>query len=152
VVVAVGATPDAEAVVRAAAGIARRTGEPLEIVRVRETTVIEELAIDVEPEDAARAALREHVAIATQLGVPSTGLLLHSVGDHAAAARVIARHAAAGRARIVAVGPSPRGCATQFAAGSFTATLAVQTPCTLVLVHPEPESEESVAVASHAAG
>jgi MFS family permease len=152
VVVAVGATPDAEAVVRAAAGIARRTGGPLEIVRVRETTVIEELAIDVEPEDVARAALREHVAVAARLGVPVTGLLLHSVGDHSAAARVIARHAAAEHARIVAVGPSPRGRAAQFSEGSFTATLAVQTPCTLVLVHPESELEDSLVVASPAAG
>jgi hypothetical protein len=30
--------------------------------------------------------------------------------------------------------------------------LAVQTPCTLVLVHPEAELEESVAAASQAAG
>jgi MFS family permease len=148
VIVAVAATTDAEDVVRAAAGIARRTMGPLEIVRVRETTVIEELAIDVEPEDAARAALEEHVAMARELGVPATGLLLHSVGDHAAAARVIARHAAAGNARIVAVGPSPRGRAAQFSEGSFTATLAVQTPCTLVLVHPESELEETVTAAA----
>jgi nucleotide-binding universal stress UspA family protein len=148
VIVAVAATSDAEAVVRAAAGIARRTAGPLEIVRVRETTVIEELAIDVEPEDAARAALEEHVSIATQLGVPVTGLLLHSVGDHSAAARVLARHAGAQHARVLAVGPSPRGRAAQFADGSFTATLAVQAPCTLVLVHPESELEEALTPAA----
>jgi nucleotide-binding universal stress UspA family protein len=77
-----------------------------------------------------------------------TGLLLHSVGDHAAAARVIARRAADRHARVVAVGPSPRGRAAQFTAGSFTATLAVQTPCTLVLVHPDSELEDAAAVAS----
>ena len=152
VVVAVGATPDAEDVVRAAAAIARRRGGPLEIVRVRETTVIEELAIDVEPTDVARAALREHVAVAERSGVPVTGLLLHSVGDHAAAARVIARHAAAEQAGIVAVGPSPRGRTLQFANGSFTATLAVHTPCTLVLVHPESELDEAVSAVSQVAG
>jgi nucleotide-binding universal stress UspA family protein len=65
---------------------------------------------------------------------------------------VIARHAAAEHARIVAVGPSPRGRAAQFSEGSFTATLAVQTPCTLVLVHPESELEDSAVVASPAAG
>jgi MFS transporter len=77
VVVAVGATPDAEAVVRAAAGIARRTGGPLEIVRVRETMVIEELAIDVEPADVARAALREHVAVAAGPCGPARRRQLH---------------------------------------------------------------------------
>jgi hypothetical protein len=37
----------------AAAGIARRARAPLEIVRVRETMVVEEPAVDVEPADAA---------------------------------------------------------------------------------------------------
>jgi ACDE family multidrug resistance protein len=145
VVVAVGSSPDADAVVRAAAGIARRTRAPLEIVRVRETMVVEELAIDVEPADDARAALEEHVERARGLGVPVTGLVLHSVGDHASAARVLVRHAGAENARVVAVGPSPRGRAAQFADGSFTTTLAREAPCTLVVVHPGAELEDETA-------
>jgi nucleotide-binding universal stress UspA family protein len=139
VIVAVGATPDAPDVVTAAAGIAVRNGTWLEIVRVHETTVIEELAIDVEDHDHAIAALADHLESAAHEGVPVTGLLLHSVGDHAAAARVLARHATEARARVVALGPSPRGRGAQFADGSFTATLARETPCTLMLLHPEPE-------------
>jgi nucleotide-binding universal stress UspA family protein len=52
---------------------------------------------------------------------------------------VLARHAAELRARIIAIGPSPRGRSAQFADGSFTATLARETPCTLVLLRPESE-------------
>jgi nucleotide-binding universal stress UspA family protein len=152
VIVAVGATEDAPAVVGAAAGIARDLHSPLEVVHVIETAVVEEQAIDAEDIDAARTAVTAHLDRLAGRGVPVTGLLLHSVGDHAAAARVLVRHAADRHARIVAVGPSPRGRAAQFAAGSFTATLAVQTPCTLVLVHPESELEEPVAVASQVAG
>ncbi|MEU8610662.1 MFS transporter, partial [Actinoplanes sp. NPDC048791] len=44
VVVAVGATADADAIVDAAAALARDLDAPLEVVRVRETVVIEELA------------------------------------------------------------------------------------------------------------
>jgi ACDE family multidrug resistance protein len=141
VVVAVGAAPDADDVVRAAAGIARRTGAPLEVVRLRETAVVEELAIDVEPQATALAALTGHVENARSLGVGASGLLLHSVGDHAAAARALARHADDEHARVVAIGSSPRRRAALLTEGSFTATLAREVPCTLVLLHAESELE-----------
>jgi Major Facilitator Superfamily len=83
---------------RGAAGVAERLGTWIEVVRVHETAVIEELAIDMEDQDDARAALMTHLADVERLGVPATGLLLRSVGDHAAAARVLARHAADVRA------------------------------------------------------
>jgi MFS transporter, ACDE family, multidrug resistance protein len=142
VIVAVGATPDATHVVRAASAIARRNRTRLEIVRVHETTVIEELAIDVEDHAAAVAALCRHLETAEAEEVPVAGLLLHSVGDHGAAARVLARHAADVDARVIAIGPSPRGRGAQFADGSFTVTLARETPCTFVLLHPESELDE----------
>jgi ACDE family multidrug resistance protein len=50
---------------------------------------------------------------------------------------VLARHAADVHARAVAIVPSPRGRAAQFAEGSFTASLARETPCGLVLLHPD---------------
>jgi nucleotide-binding universal stress UspA family protein len=58
---------------------------------------------------------------------------------------VLVRHAAAENARVVAVGPSPRGRAAQFADGSFTTTLAREAPCTLVVVHPGAELEDEPA-------
>jgi ACDE family multidrug resistance protein len=136
VLVAVGATPDAGEVVEAAAAIARDLGAPLEIVRVRETTVIEELAIDPEDEDDARAAVSDILDHLAAHGVAATGQILRSVGDHAAAGRVLAQHADAIEARTVAVGRSPRGPASQFAEGSFTSALTHGTTRTVVLVSP----------------
>jgi len=136
VVVAVGATPDAAATVDAAAEVARGLAAPLEVVHVRETVVVEELAIDPQDNATARAALTAHLDRLVARGVAATGQLLHSVGDHAAAGRVLAAHAAATGALRVVVGPSPRGPVAQFADGSFTAALTAATTTPVVLVRP----------------
>ncbi|GIF53193.1 putative MFS family arabinose efflux permease [Asanoa ferruginea] len=142
VIVAVGATPDAATTVDAAADIARGLGSPLEVVHVRETVVIEELAIDPEDVATARAALTAHLDRLAAAGVAATGQLLHSVGDHAAAARVLAAHASDVDARAVAVGPSPRGPLAQFTDGSFTAALTGAATSTVLLVSPGAEPRE----------
>jgi len=136
VVVAVGATPDADEVVEAAAGMARDLGAPLSVVRVRETMVIEELAIDPESQQEAQAALDRLLDGLTSRGIAATGRILHSVGDHAAAGRALAAYADSVGARTVAVGRSPRGPASQFAEGSFTSALTHGTTRTVVLVSP----------------
>ncbi len=142
VVVAVGATPDAALVVDAAAAVARDLGAPLEVVHVRETVVVEELAIDPEPLETARATLAAHLERLTGAGVATTGQLLHSVGDHAAAARVLAAHASEVDARTVAIGPSPRGPLAQFTDGSFTAALTAAAPTRVLLLRPDEEPRE----------
>ncbi|MEV4707810.1 MFS transporter [Actinoplanes sp. NPDC049316] len=149
VVVAVGATPDAAEIVDAAAGIARDQGSPLEVVRVRETVVIEELAIEPEDAESARAAVRSHLDRLAAQGIAATGLVLTSVGDHAAAGRVLAQHAEDVAARTVAVGRSPRGPAAQFADGSFTAALTHAAACTVVLVRPDEAPYKLTAATLH---
>jgi MFS transporter, ACDE family, multidrug resistance protein len=149
VVVAVGATPDAGGIVDAAAAIARDQGSPLEVVRVRETVVIEELAVEPEDAEDARAAVRAHLDRLAAQGIAATGLVLTSVGDHAAAGRVLAQHAEDVAARAVAVGRSPRGPAAQFADGSFTAALTHAAACTVVLVRPEEEPYKLSAATLH---
>lgn len=69
----------------------------------------------------------------------ATGQILTGVGDHAAAGRALARHAAEVGARTVAVGRSPRGPLAQFADGSFTSALTHAATCTVVLVDPNAE-------------
>ncbi|MYS16736.1 universal stress protein, partial [Streptomyces sp. SID4982] len=59
------------------------------------------------------------------------------VGDHAAAGRVLAEHAARVGARAVAVGRSPRGPLAQFADGSLTSALTHGAPCDVLLVDAE---------------
>ncbi|MEV4635975.1 MFS transporter [Actinoplanes sp. NPDC049548] len=149
VVVAVGATPDAAEIVDAAAALAREHGSPLEVVRVRETVVVEELAVEPEDAEHARAAVREHLDRLARHGVAASGQILTSVGDHAAAGRVLAQHADNVRARLVAVGRSPRGPAAQFTEGSFTAALTHAAACTVVLVRPDEEPHRLTAATLH---
>jgi ACDE family multidrug resistance protein len=78
-----------------------------------------------------------HLDRLAEQGVPATGQMLTSVGDHAAAGRVLARHAADTGARAIAVGRSPHGPLTQFAEGSFTTALTHAATCTVVLVAPD---------------
>ncbi|MFJ6916954.1 MFS transporter [Streptomyces sp. NPDC101133] len=139
VIVAVGAHREAAAVVDAAARLARDTGSPLEVVHVQQTAVVEEQAADTETDAEARAAVTAHLDRLGGLGVAATGQILTGVGDHAAAGRALARHAAEVGARTVAVGRSPRGPLTQFADGSFTSALTHAATCTVVLVDPGAE-------------
>ncbi|WP_121703145.1 MFS transporter [Streptomyces sp. E5N298] len=139
VIVAVGAHHESAAVVDAAARLARDTRSPLEVVHVRQTAVVEEQAADTETEAEAEAAVTAHLDRLGGLGVAATGQILTGVGDHAAAGRALARHAAEARARTVAVGRSPRGPLAQFAEGSFTSALTHAATCTVVLVDPDEE-------------
>ncbi|MBY8866121.1 MFS transporter [Streptomyces sennicomposti] len=137
VIVAVGDHDRADAIVAAAARIARDTGSPLEVVHVQQTAVVEEQAVDVESAGQAKAAVTAHLDRLAAEGVAATGQILSSVGDHAAAGRVLARHAADVHARAVAVGRSPRGPVAQFTDGSFTTALTHTAECTVVLVDAE---------------
>lgn len=139
VVVAVGAHREAAAVVDTAARLARDTASPLEVVHVRRTAVVEEQAADTETDEQAKAAVTAHLDRLGGMGVTATGQILTGVGDHAAAGRALARHAAEVGARTVAVGRSPRGPLAQFADGSFTSALTHAATCTVVLVDPNAE-------------
>jgi nucleotide-binding universal stress UspA family protein len=149
VIVAVGATGDASNIVDAAADIARDLGRLLEVVHVRETAVVEEFAVDAEDADEARAAVTAHLDRLAGLGVAATGQVLHSVGDHASAGRVLALHARDVKARTVAIGRSPRGPVAQFADGSFTTALTHAAACTVVLIRPEDQPRELTADTLH---
>ncbi|MEV6747282.1 MFS transporter [Streptomyces sp. NPDC051080] len=137
VIVAVGPHDRASAIVDAAARVARDTGSPLEVVHVQQTAVIEEQAVDTETAGQARAAVTAHLDRLTAHGIAATGQILTSVGDHAAAGRALARHAADVHARAVAIGHSPRGPVLQFADGSFTTALTHAAACTVILVEPD---------------
>lgn len=135
--VAVSAQAEAPAIVDAAARLARDTHSPLEVVHVQLTALVEELAADTETPEQARAAVTAHLDRLAGQGVAATGQILTTVGDHSAASRVLARHAADTGARAIAVGRSPYGPLTQFAEGSFTTALTHAATCTVVLVEPD---------------
>ncbi|MFE5052633.1 MFS transporter [Streptomyces sp. NPDC056637] len=137
VIVAVGAHDRAASIVDTAARLARDTGSPLEVVHVQQTAVVEEQAVDTETDEQARAAVTAHLDRLRADGIAATGQILTSVGDHAAAGRALAHHAAEVHARTVAIGRSPRGPLTQFADGSLTTALTHAATCTVVLVDPD---------------
>jgi MFS transporter, ACDE family, multidrug resistance protein len=147
VLVAVGATLDADAVVDRAAEMAAAEGAPLEVVHVRETEVVEELAIDAEEPEMAAATVRAHLDRLAARGVTATGLVLHSVGDHASAGMVLARYATEARVRTIALGSSPRGRAAQLADGSITSAVVRNAGVPVVLVVPGQEPHELSAAA-----
>ncbi len=149
VIVAVGATEDATEIVDAAAAIARNAGRPLEVVHVRETAVVEELAIDAEDAEQAHSAVLGHLDRLAAQGIAATGQVLTSVGDHAAAGRALAQHADDIDARIIAIGRSPRGPVAQFADGSFTTAVTHAAARTVVLIRPENEPHELTADTLH---
>ncbi|WP_405829193.1 MFS transporter [Streptomyces sp. NBC_01176] len=136
-IVAVGAHDRAAAIVDTAARLAHDSGTALEVVHVQQTAVVEEQAVDVETADQARSAVTAHLDRLAAQGIPAVGQILTSVGDHAAAGRALAQHAADVHAGTVAVGHSPRGPLAQFADGSFTSALTHTAACTVVLVDPD---------------
>jgi MFS family permease len=139
VVVAVGATTDADDVVDRAALLARDVDAPLEVVLVRETAVVEEVALEAEGVDQAHSAVRAHLDRLRGQGILASGHVLYSVGDHASAAKVLAEHARLVDARAIAIGRSPRGSVAQFTDGSFTTTLTRAAHCSVLLLHPGTE-------------
>jgi MFS family permease/nucleotide-binding universal stress UspA family protein len=145
VLVAVGPTIDAAAVVDQAVDLAERDGAPLELVHIRETAVVEEAAIDIVDPDAAVAAVRRHLDRLAKNGILATGLVLHSVGDHASAGNVLAKHAADIGARSVVIGTSTHGRIQQLAEGSITSTLVDKLEVPVLLVVPGEEPKELMA-------
>ncbi|MBO0842292.1 MAG: MFS transporter [Nocardioides sp.] len=123
VIVAVGATADAVQTVDAAATLAAKDGAPLQVVHVRETSVAADDAVDTESPESAAATVQGHLDRLVKKGITANGLVLHSVGDHAAAGAVLAAHAVGNNARSIVIGSSPRGRVQQLADGSITTTL-----------------------------
>ena len=139
VVVAVGSTADA------CRGRGRgrrdrpRPAAPLEVVHVRETAVVEELAIEPEDEQDARAACS-----ATSTAWPPTAC--RPAGRCSTVSATTRPPAGSSPttptrsdARLVAVGPSPRGTAAQLAEGSLTTALTHADRRPVVLLEPDKE-------------
>jgi MFS family permease len=142
VVIAIGVNTDSNAVVDAGARLALETSGPLEVVRVHETTVVDESAIEYRGIDEAREAVETQLARLAAAGVPASGHILPTVGDHGTAGKALARHADEVDAVAVAVGRSTRGAVVQFAEGSFTSTLTRTAHCNVMLVDPDSEPHE----------
>jgi MFS family permease len=135
ILLAVDGNGSSAAVTAAAAEIAAALGAPVEVLHVQETDIVEEQAVDVEDLDAARAAVRATLDQLDALGIAATARLLHSVSDHSGVGRLIAQHADALDARLVAIGSPSNGAAGRLLDASASRQLIASTRRDVLLVH-----------------
>jgi MFS family permease/nucleotide-binding universal stress UspA family protein len=117
IVAAVGAS-SRSGVTDAAIRLAQLLGCPLEVLHVIETDIVEELAVDVETLDEARAAIADNVNRLRAAGVAGDGHLVRAVGGHGKTGRRVAEFANELGARMIVVGaPDDGEVAPVFSAG-----------------------------------
>jgi MFS family permease len=155
VVVAVGSGGTGEQLVAEAARIARLLSSPLEVVRVRETEVVEEVAVDEGSLEAARAEVDALVAALQTQGVVASGLVLEAVGRHSSVGTVVAAHANRVGARLVACGAPSAAYLGLLTDGSVTTALAREAQCSVLLLRPAADGRpvlEGAVPGRHTAG
>src|SRR3954466_14735292 len=107
-VIAIGG-PAATQVSAMAVPLARARGSAVHVLHAVETDLpLGEAVADLETPAEAQGVLVEAIATLSQAGVPVTGELLHTFGDHATVADIILRRAAELSAGLIAVGPDTR--------------------------------------------
>lgn len=134
VVAAIDRGPSADAVVDRAAAIASASSAPVDVVHVAETDIVGELAVTPESADEAREAVRAQLARLGATGVVARGLVLTSVGDHAEAGRVLARHAEEVDASAIVLGRSTSGTLARLTDAALTPELHPTATRELVVV------------------
>jgi MFS family permease len=130
---AVDASPAAQAVTAEAARVALLRGRPVHVVHVQETDVIGDAALARESGEEARAILRGRVAQLREAGVEADGEVLAATGRHADVAAVIARRAADTGAGVIVLGrpTEPAGL------GRDVCDLVTrEAPASVLVVHP----------------
>jgi nucleotide-binding universal stress UspA family protein len=132
-VVAVGG-PTARQVSAMAVPLARARGSAVHVLHVVETDVLAgEDAADLESAAQAGALLDACVGELREAGVPVSGELLRSYGNHADVATQILRRAADLRAGVIVVGPDTRQATL---ATGVTACIAAHAPSHVIVVNP----------------
>jgi MFS transporter, ACDE family, multidrug resistance protein len=108
--------------------LARVRGSAVHVLHVLETNVVAgESAVELETPDEASGALARSMSALRGAGVPVTGELLQSVGDHVDVAEAILRRSAELSAGLIVVGPDTRG---------VTAEIAAKAPTHVVVINP----------------
>ncbi|MEU7875240.1 MFS transporter [Dactylosporangium sp. NPDC049140] len=138
VVVAVDSGPNAAAVTAAAADRAAELHAPLELLHVHEIAVVGEQAVDRETYEQARARVQAALDGLAARGVAASGHVLRSVADHGHAGSLIARHAKAVGAQLVAIGGPTHGGVAHLLDGSAGQRIVAEAGCEVLVVPPEP--------------
>ncbi|MFI5914479.1 MFS transporter [Dactylosporangium sp. NPDC051541] len=138
IVVALDAGPSAAAVTAAAVEQARRLHAPLELLHVHEIVVVGEDAADRESFEQAQARVRAGLEELTASGVPAQAHILRSVADHGHAGTLIAQHAKAVGAQLIAVGAPAHSGVARLLDGSAGDRLLAEASCRVLVVPTEP--------------
>ncbi|WP_433605009.1 MFS transporter [Dactylosporangium sp. CA-139114] len=136
VVVAVDAGQSAPAVLAAAAERAAELHAPLELLHVHEIAVVGDEAVDRETYEQARTRVETLLAELATRGVAASGHVLRSVADHGNAGSLIARHARAVDAQLVAIGGSSHGGVAHLLDGSASERIVAESGCEVLVVPP----------------
>jgi MFS family permease len=143
IVAAIDTGPHAEGVTDAAIELALLLDCPVEVLHIVETDVIEELAVDVEPLDAAWDVAADNVNRLRAAGVAGGGHVLRIVGDHGDVGRRIADFANQHHAQMIVIGtPSETDVAWAFSA-NLTDNLIQEAHCAVHVVPPGPGQKRS---------
>ncbi len=134
VVVAIHDRSTATTLVDAAIDLALRDRAPLEVVHVRETDVLADVAVSADAADDARELVDAMILRASDHGVAAHGLILTSVGDHAGAGRTLAAHCERVGARCVVIGDAHPSRLARAIDGSLTAGVAAGTSRPIIRV------------------
>ncbi|NJC71268.1 MFS transporter [Planosporangium thailandense] len=136
IVVAIDDGPAEAAVMAAAVELATSLDAPLELLHVHEIAVVGDEAVDRETYEQARARVQERLDELADRGVPVSGHILRSVADHGNAGALIASHANAIGAQLVAVGGPTRGGVARLLDGSASQRLIAEANCRVLVVPP----------------
>jgi ACDE family multidrug resistance protein len=137
IVVAVDGGPAAAAVTAAAVELATSLRAPLELLHIHEITVVGDEAVDGETYDQAREKVRVFLDDLAAQGVPASGHILRSVADHGNAGELIASHATAVNAQLVAIGSPTHGGVAHLLDGSASQRLIAEANCRVLVVPPD---------------
>nr|BFE57973.1 MFS transporter [Dactylosporangium thailandense] len=136
VVVAVDAGESAAAVLAAAAERAAELHAPLELLHVHEIAVVGDEAVDRETYEQARTRVQTLLDELAARGVTASGHVLRSVADHGHAGSLIARHAKAVDAQLVAIGGPSHGGVAHLLDGSASERIVAESGCEVLVVPP----------------
>ncbi|MGC9666151.1 MFS transporter [Planosporangium sp. 12N6] len=149
IVVAIDAGSATDAVTAAAVELATTLHAPLELLHVHEITVVGEEAVDRETYDQARERVEAYLRELAARGVPASGHILRSVADHSNAGSMIASHAKAVNAQLIAIGSPAHSGVAHLLDGSASQRLITEAGCRVLIV--PPGTDRDVAADGHPA-
>lgn len=136
IVAAVDSSPLAADVAHAAGRLATLNGRTVHVLHAREYATAGGVTAETEDLDSAQAAVRRHLDQLAAMGVPAVGHVVLNAPDHAAAGRLVARHANDLGARAIVIGAPGHGGLPALMAASAGQELWRHAHCDVLIINP----------------